>query len=86
MISFVDEYIFDFEYKPGNKNLLADALLRGPDYELAHVTNLSSLVAELFPKVYAKDKHGVFMLRTLGSEEFTDSDIELSSRLRARLH
>ena len=35
---------------------------------------------------YTKDKHCVALLRALGSDEFKDSDIDLSSRLRARLH
>ena len=37
-------------------------------------------------RLYARDKQFVALLRALGSEEFKDSDIELSARLRARLH
>ena len=61
-------------------------LSRRPDYELAHVTTLSSSVNDLFRAAYAKDEQCVALLRALGSESFKDSDIELSARLRARLH
>ncbi|POM72759.1 Hypothetical protein PHPALM_10474 [Phytophthora palmivora] len=36
-LSFFAEYNFRVEYKPGKLNVLADALSRRPDYELAHV-------------------------------------------------
>ena len=65
---------------------MVDALSRRPDYKLAHVTNLSSSVTDLIRKAYVKDEHCVALLRSLGREEFKDSDIELSARLRARLH
>ncbi|POM72737.1 LOW QUALITY PROTEIN: Pol protein, partial [Phytophthora palmivora] len=35
-LSFFAEYNFRVEYKPGKLNVLADALSRRPDYELAH--------------------------------------------------
>ena len=72
------KYNFEVKYKPGKQNALADALSRRPDYELAHVTTLSSSVTDLIRAAY--------LLRALGSEEFKDLDIELSVRLRARLH
>ena len=65
---------------------MADALSRRPDYELVQVTTLSSSVTDLIRAAYAKDEQCVALLRALGSEEFRDSDIELSARLRARLH
>ena len=74
------------KYKPGKQNALADALSRRPDYDLAHVTTLSSSVTDLIRAAYAKYEQCVALLRDLGSEEFKDSDIELSARLRARLH
>ena len=74
------------KYKPGNQKALADALSRRPDYELAHVTTLSSSVTELIRAAYAKDEKCVALLRALESEEFKDSDIELSACLRASLH
>ncbi|POM77036.1 Putative retroelement [Phytophthora palmivora] len=36
-LSFFAEYNFRVEYKPGKLNVLADALSRRPDYELAHI-------------------------------------------------
>uniref|UniRef100_A0AAV1T8D4 Reverse transcriptase domain-containing protein n=1 Tax=Peronospora matthiolae TaxID=2874970 RepID=A0AAV1T8D4_9STRA len=85
-LSFFAEYNFEVKYKPGKQNVLADALSRRPDYELAHVTTLSSSVPDLIRAAYAKDDQCVALLRALGSNEFKDSDIELSARLRARLH
>ena len=85
-ISFFAEYNFEVKYKPGKQNALADALSRRPDYELAHVTTLSSPVTDLIRAFYTKDEQYVAVLRALGSEEFKDSDIELSARLRASLH
>ena len=85
-LSFFAEYNFEVKYKPGKQNALADALSRRPDYEIAHVTTLSSSVTDLIRSAYVKDEHCVALLRALGSEEFEDSDIKLSARLRARLH
>ena len=82
----VAEYNFEVKYKPGKQNALADALSRQPDYELDHVTTLSSSVTDLIRADYAKDKQYVALLRALGSEEFKDSDITLSVRSRARIH
>ena len=39
---FFAEYNFEVKYYPGKQNVLADTLSRRPDYELAHVTTLSS--------------------------------------------
>ena len=36
--------------------------------------------------IYAQDNHCVALLRDLGIEEFNDSDIKLSARLRTSLH
>ena len=69
------------KYKQGKQNALADALSRSPDYALAHVTTLSSSVTGLIRSAYVKDEQCVALLRDLGSEEFQDSDIELSARL-----
>ena len=85
-LSFFAKYNFEVKYKPGKQNVLADALSRRPDYTLSHVTTLSSSVIDLIRTAYAKDDQCVAFLRDLGSNEFTESEIDLSSRLRARLH
>ncbi|CAI5720554.1 unnamed protein product [Peronospora farinosa] len=46
-LSFFAEYNFEVKYKQGEQNALADALSRRPDYELAHVTTLSSSIIDL---------------------------------------
>ncbi|POM73439.1 LOW QUALITY PROTEIN: Pol protein [Phytophthora palmivora] len=46
-LSFFAEYNFRVEYKPGKLNVLADALSRRPDYELAHSRMMRRRVAIL---------------------------------------
>ncbi|GMF55629.1 unnamed protein product [Phytophthora fragariaefolia] len=72
--------------KPGKQNALADALSRRPDYELAHVTTVTSSIPDLIRASYASDAMCVALLKALGSKGFEDSDMELSARLHARLH
>ncbi|KAE8971903.1 hypothetical protein PF005_g27439 [Phytophthora fragariae] len=52
---FFAEYNFTVEYKPGKQNVLADALSRRPDYELAHQAYLESPLYELIREAYAVD-------------------------------
>ncbi|POM74468.1 Pol protein [Phytophthora palmivora] len=47
-LSFFAEYNFRVEYKPGKLNVLADALSRRPDYELAH---LSRVTTDLYDRI-----------------------------------
>ncbi|GMF35226.1 unnamed protein product [Phytophthora fragariaefolia] len=54
-LSFFAEYNFTVEYKPGKHNVLADALSRRPDYELAHLAYLESPRYELICEAYAGD-------------------------------
>ncbi|GMF55635.1 unnamed protein product [Phytophthora fragariaefolia] len=85
-LSIFAAYNFEVKYKPGKQNALADALSRRPDYELAHVTTVTSFIPDLTRASYASDDMCVALLKALGSKEFKDSDKELSARLRARLH
>ena len=57
--------------------MLAGALSRRPDYELAHVTIMSSSITKLIRTPYAKDEQCVALLRALRSVAFKDSDIKL---------
>ena len=74
-ISLFADYNFEVKYKPGKQNTLADALSRQPDYELAHVTMLSSSITDLIRASYAKDEQFVALLPALGSDELNDLDI-----------
>ena len=87
-LSFFAEYNFEVKYKPGKQNALADAdaLSRRPDYELAHVTTLSSSLSNLIRAACARDDSCLALLRALESKEFKDLDIKMSARLRASLH
>ena len=58
-ISFFAEYNFEVKYKPDKQSSSADALSRRPDYDLAHVTTLSSSVTDLIRSAYAEDEHCV---------------------------
>ena len=69
------------KYKPGRQNTSCDAFSRGPDYEIAHGTVLSSSITDLIRASYAKNEKCVALLRALGSDEFeTRLDIKLSAR------
>ena len=85
-LSFFAEYNFEVKYKPGKQNVLADALSRRPDYELAHVTTLSSPIEEFMSVACPRDSQCVAFFQALGSEDYKDSDSQLSARLRASLH
>ena len=67
------------------QNTLVDALSRRPDYELAHVTILSSSITDWIRASYAKDEQFVALLRALESDEFKDSNIKLSACLLAKI-
>ncbi|KAG3049466.1 hypothetical protein PC122_g23554 [Phytophthora cactorum] len=54
-LSFFAEYNFEVKYKLGRLNVVADALSRRPDYELAHVTTVTSSVFDLIRAAYAHD-------------------------------
>ncbi|KAG2929670.1 hypothetical protein PC117_g13936 [Phytophthora cactorum] len=76
--SFFAKYNFEVKYKPGRLNVVTDVLLRRPDYELSHVTTVTSSVSDLIGASYAHDDMCVALLRALGSEEFKNSDKEFT--------
>ncbi|KAE8981924.1 hypothetical protein PF005_g209 [Phytophthora fragariae] len=82
-LSFFAEYNFTVEYKPGKQNVLADALSRRPDYELAHLAYLESPLYELIREAYAEDDDLAGLVEALSAPNKT---IELTARRRSRLH
>ena len=66
--------------------MLADALSRRPDYDLAHANTLLSPIEELIRVAYPRDSQCAALFRALGSEEYKDSDSQLSARWWASLH
>ncbi|GMF52883.1 unnamed protein product [Phytophthora fragariaefolia] len=81
--SFFAEYNVTVEYKPGEQNVLADALSRRPDYELAHLAYLESPLCELIREVYAGDDDLAGLVEALSVPNKT---VELTTRQRSRLH
>ena len=85
-LSLFAGYNFEVKLKPGKQNVLADALSRRPDYDLAHVTTLSSPIEELIRVAFSLDSQCVALFHALGSEEYKDSYSQLSARLQGSLH
>ncbi|KAE9186043.1 hypothetical protein PF002_g25990 [Phytophthora fragariae] len=82
-LSFFAEYNFTVEYKSGKQNVLADALSRRPDYELAHLTYLESPLYELIREAYADDDDLAGLVEALSAP---NKAVELTARQRSRLH
>ncbi|GMF56288.1 unnamed protein product [Phytophthora fragariaefolia] len=80
---FFAEYNFTVEYKPGKQNVLADALSRRPDYELAHLAYLESPLYELIREAYAGDGDLAGLVEALSVPNKT---VGLTARQRSRLH
>ncbi|KAG3002336.1 hypothetical protein PC120_g19784 [Phytophthora cactorum] len=81
-LSFFAEYNFRIGYKPGKLNVLADALSRRPDYELAHITT------DLYDRIhtaYRNDESLASLVRSLTAGKEAKSEW-LSPRQRSRLH
>ena len=73
-------------YKPGKQNASADALSRRPDYELTHVTTLSSPIEELISVAYSWDSQCMALFHSLESEEYKGSVNSLSTQFLASIH
>ncbi|KAE9261040.1 hypothetical protein PR003_g34101, partial [Phytophthora rubi] len=82
-LSFFADYNFTVEYKPGKQNVLADALSRRPDYELAHLAYLESPLYELIREAYADDDDLAGLVEALSAP---NKVVELTARQRSRLH
>ncbi|KAE9318100.1 hypothetical protein PR003_g18326 [Phytophthora rubi] len=82
-LSFFAEYNFTVEYKPGKQNVLADALSRRPDYELAHLAYLESPLYELLREAYADDDDLAGRVEALSA---LNKAVKFTTRRRSRLH
>ncbi|POM62688.1 reverse transcriptase [Phytophthora palmivora] len=76
---------FRVEYKPGKLNVLADALSHRLDYELAHVSQVTTDLYDRIRLAYQVDENYTPLVRLLSKG--TDAKIDrLSPRQRAQLH
>ncbi|KAE8954614.1 hypothetical protein PR001_g32423, partial [Phytophthora rubi] len=71
------------EERPFSVNVLADALSRRPDYELAHLAYLESPLYELIREAYADDDDLAGLVEALSAP---NKVVELTARQRSRLH
>ncbi|KAG3078282.1 Transposon Tf2-9 polyprotein [Phytophthora idaei] len=84
-LSFFEEYNFRVEYKPGKLNVLADALSRRPDYELVHITRVTTDRYDRIRMAYRNDESLASLVRFLTAGKEAKSEW-LSPRQRSRLH
>ncbi|KAG2803533.1 hypothetical protein PC118_g23628 [Phytophthora cactorum] len=68
-LSFFAEYNFRVEYKPGKLDVLADALSRRPDYELAHITRVSTDLYDRIRMAYWNDESLASLVRFLAADK-----------------
>ncbi|POM68359.1 Pol protein [Phytophthora palmivora] len=84
-LSFFAEYNFRVEYKPGKLNVLADALSRRPDYELAHVSRVTTDLYDRIRLAYQEDENYTPLVQFLSDGK--DAKVgRLLPRQRAQLH
>ncbi|POM61327.1 Pol protein [Phytophthora palmivora] len=83
--SFFAEYNFRVEYKPGKLNVLADASSRRPDYELAHVSRVTTDLYDRIRLAYQEDENYTPLVQFLSDGKDAKVD-RLSPRQRAQLH
>ncbi|KAG4048935.1 hypothetical protein PC123_g15765 [Phytophthora cactorum] len=84
-LSFFEEYNFRVEYKLGKLNVLADALPRRPDHELAHITRVTTDLYDRIRMVYRNDESLASLVRFLVADKEAKSEW-LSPRQRSRIH
>ncbi|POM62906.1 LOW QUALITY PROTEIN: hypothetical protein PHPALM_27886 [Phytophthora palmivora] len=84
-LPFFAEYNFRVEYKPGKLNVLADALSRRPDYELAHVSRVTTDLYDRIRLAYQEDENCTPLVQFLSDGKDAKVD-RLSPRQRAQLH
>ncbi|POM62563.1 Pol protein [Phytophthora palmivora] len=84
-LSFFAEYNFRVEYKPGKLNVLADALSRRPDYELAHVSRVTTDLYDRIRLAYQVDENYTPLVQFLSDGKHAKVD-RLSPQQRAQLH
>ncbi|GMF49040.1 unnamed protein product [Phytophthora fragariaefolia] len=83
--SFFAEYNFRVEYKPGKLNVLVDALSRRPDYELAHISRVTTDLYDRIRLAYRDDESFASLARFFAAGE--DAKVKwLSPRQRSRPH
>ncbi|POM80494.1 Pol protein [Phytophthora palmivora] len=76
-LSFLAEYNFRVEYKPGKLNVLADILSRRPNYELAHVSLVTIDLHDQIRLAYQADENYTPLVRFLS--EGKDAKFRLDS-------
>ncbi|POM81004.1 Pol protein [Phytophthora palmivora] len=84
-LSFFAEYNFRVEYKPDKLNVLAVALSRRPDYELAYVSRVTTDVYDRIRLAYQGDENYTSLVQFLSDDKDAKVD-RLSPRQRAQLH
>ncbi|POM76697.1 Pol protein [Phytophthora palmivora] len=84
-LSFFVEYNFRVEYKPGKLNVLADALSRRPDYDLAHVSRVTTDLYDRIRLAYQEDENYTPLVQFLSDGKDAKVD-RLSPRQRAQTH
>ncbi|POM66336.1 Hypothetical protein PHPALM_17816 [Phytophthora palmivora] len=84
-LSFFAEYNCCVEYKPGKLNVLADSLSRRPDYELAHVSWVTTDLYDRIRLADQEDENYTPLVQVLFGGKDAKVD-RLSPRQRAQLH
>ncbi|KAG3198529.1 hypothetical protein PC128_g5942 [Phytophthora cactorum] len=73
-LSFFAEYSFRVDYKPGKLNVLADAMSRRSDYELAHITRVTTDLYDRIHMAHRNDESLASLVRFLAAGEEAKSE------------